>query len=73
MNLWDAAKIVDVNKKTLDDYLLLIKKGYKYGFDFSAHINDKNGVLRAFVKKAKSQAESKMQSNGSHTEDIDDF
>ncbi len=53
LSLDDAAKKVGIAKKTLDDYLLQLRAGRKYGFDFNAHKEDKVGVLRAFVKKQK--------------------
>ena len=50
-SLDQAAKIIDVSKKSLDDYLLQLRLGRKYGFDFNLNKNNKVGVLRAFVKK----------------------
>jgi len=52
-SLADAAKKVKVSKKSLDDYLLQLRFGKKYGFDFEAFKNEKVGVLRKFVKKNK--------------------
>ena len=46
-----AAVIIGIPKKTLDDYLLQIKYAKKYGFEFSQHFNDKIGVLRGFVRE----------------------
>lgn len=51
----DAAAKVNISKKSLDDYLLQIRFGKKYKFNFNDHKNDKVGVLRAFVKKHKNQ------------------
>ena len=53
LSLEDAALKVDVSKKSLDDYLLQLRFGKKYAFDFQAHKYSKVGVLRAFVKKMK--------------------
>lgn len=53
LSLDDAAKKVGIAKKTLDDYLLQLRAGRKYGFDFNTHKEDKVGVLRAFVKAQK--------------------
>ena len=53
LSLEDAAKKVQISKKSLDDYLLQIRLGRKFGFNFNEHYNDKVGVLRAFVKKNK--------------------
>ena len=49
-SLEDAAKKVGVSKKSLDDYLLQLRFGKKYGFDFETNRNEKVGVLRSFVK-----------------------
>lgn len=35
----EGAKLVNISKKTLDDYLSQIKKGKKYGFNFNEHKN----------------------------------
>lgn len=58
-SLEDAATKVGVSKKSLDDYLLQLRFGRRYGFDFSAKRNEKVGALRTFVKqeKAKKKAE----------------
>jgi len=64
MSLEDAAVRVGISKKSLDDYLLQIRFGKKYGFNFNDHYNDKVGVLRAFVKKFKNK--------GSKKADLDD-
>ena len=49
----EAANMIGIAKKTLDDYLLQMRIGMKYGFDFNYHNDDKIGVLRAFVKEKK--------------------
>ncbi|CAD8166748.1 unnamed protein product [Paramecium octaurelia] len=49
--LEEAAQKVNISKKSLDDYLLQIRYGRKFGFNFNEHKNEKVGVLRAFVKK----------------------
>lgn len=54
-SLEDAAAKVGVSKKSLDDYLLQLRFGKKYGFDFQKHRHDKVGVLRSFVKKEKAK------------------
>ena len=55
-SLEDAASKVNVSKKSLDDYLLQLRFGKKYGFNFQEHKNDKVGVLRSFVKSKKNEA-----------------
>ena len=59
-SLEDAADKVGVSKKSLDDYLLQLRFGKKFNFDFESNRNNKVGVLRTFVKerkKAKKEAE----------------
>jgi len=50
-SLEDAAKKVGISKKSLDDYLLQIRYGKKFNFDFQKHKNQGIGILRAFNKK----------------------
>ena len=50
-----AACVVDVPKKSLDHYLLLIKAGSRYGYNFNEHKDKKMGHLSSFVKWAKRQ------------------
>eukprot|EP00826_Nyctotherus_ovalis_P005821 TRINITY_DN11325_c0_g3_i1.p1 TRINITY_DN11325_c0_g3~~TRINITY_DN11325_c0_g3_i1.p1 ORF type:complete len:161 (+),score=57.69 TRINITY_DN11325_c0_g3_i1:227-709(+) len=52
-SLEDAAAVVGIAKKTLDDYLLQLRAGRKYGFDFNMYKDEKVGILRAFVKEKK--------------------
>lgn len=55
--LESAAQEVGIAKKTLDDYLLQIRNGKKYGFNFNDKFNCKIGELRAFVRDEKKKAE----------------
>jgi len=52
--LEEAAGQVGISKKSLDDYLLQLRFGKKFGFNFQEHREDKVGILRAYVKKYKS-------------------
>ena len=54
--LEDAAKKVNITKKSLDDYLLMIRLGRKYKFDFKNNQKEKFGTLRKFVRIAKSKS-----------------
>ena len=38
-SLDQAAKIINISKKSLDDYLLQLRLGRKYGFDFNKNKN----------------------------------
>jgi hypothetical protein len=59
-SLEDAAVIVGISKKSLDDYLLQLRLGRKFGFDFNENKHNKVGVLRTFVKKARNSMEGSM-------------
>ena len=50
MSLEQAAEIVGVSKKSLDDYYSQLRKARTYGFDFSSHKNSMFGIVRKFVK-----------------------
>lgn len=52
-SLEEAAAKVGVSKKSLDDYLLQLRFGKKFGFDFEENKDEKVGVLRLYVKKEK--------------------
>lgn len=49
-NLDVAAYLVQLSRKTLDDYYAQLRKGEMYNFDFQAFKHEKMGVLRKFVK-----------------------
>ena len=51
LTLQEAAALVNLSKKSLDEYLNQIKFGKKYNFDFNKHKNSKVGILRGYVKK----------------------
>jgi hypothetical protein len=53
VSLQEAAKIVGISKKSLDDYYYQLRIGEQNQFDFEAHMDSKIGVLRAFVRKHK--------------------
>ena len=48
-----AAQKVGISKKSLDDYLLQIRYGRKFGFDFEKNQDLKVGALRTFVREAR--------------------
>lgn len=52
-SLDDAAKKVKMSRKTMDDYLLQLRLGKKFGFDFKSHQNSQIGSLRRHVRKIK--------------------
>lgn len=73
-SLEDAATKVGVSKKSLDDYLLQLRFGKKFGFDFEKNKDQKVGILRMFVKKEKdkikgSNKKMKISSKSENDED----
>ena len=52
-SLSEAARLVGLSKKSLDDYLLQIRFGKMLNFDFSAHRNSPIGTLRHHVRTHK--------------------
>ena len=67
-SLEEAAVKIGISKKSLDDYLIQLRIGKMYGFNFNEHKNDKVGILRAFVKKNKPNVNNKYDAY-----DLDDF
>lgn len=49
-SLEEAAEKVGISKKSLDDYMLQLKLGKRYGFDFQKNKDKNVGVLRTFIK-----------------------
>jgi len=54
-SLDEASKIIGISRKSLDDYLLQLRLGRKFGFDFNSNKGEKVGILRSFVKKNRNQ------------------
>ena len=61
--LEQAANKAGISKKSLDDYLIQLRIGKFFNFNFTEHKNDKVGILRAFVKKHKQQYEKEKYKN----------
>ncbi|KRX08872.1 hypothetical protein PPERSA_08976 [Pseudocohnilembus persalinus] len=43
-----AAKVIGMSKKTLEDYSLQIRKAQQRGFSIESHLDEKMGILRRF-------------------------
>ena len=69
-SLDQAAKMVGISKKSLDDYLLQLRLGRKYGFNFNQNKTKKVGILRAFVKRHRAMNQNSMN-NSKIQNDID--
>jgi len=54
--LEDAAEIIGISKKSLDDYLLQLRLGRKFGFDFNLNKHKKVGELRTFVRQEREKS-----------------
>lgn len=48
--LSEAAELIGLSKKTLEDYAYQIQFGYEFNFDFEKNKHLSIGVLRTFVK-----------------------
>lgn len=51
MNLQEAARVVGVSKKSLDDYYCQLRLGEFYSFNFEDRLHERIGSLRSFVKE----------------------
>ena len=49
-SLKNAAQMVELSKKTLDDYFLVLRVGEAHGYNFKANLTKKIGHLRAFIR-----------------------
>ena len=50
LTLLEAASIIGISKKSLDDYYCQLRLGELYHFDYVANIHEKMGVLRSYNK-----------------------
>ena len=60
LSLINAAKEVDVQKKTLDDYYFAIRVGEIHGYDFENNLNKKVGDLREFIRSQPNKVKGKL-------------
>jgi hypothetical protein len=70
LNLQDAAKLVGISKKSLDDYYCQLRLGEFYNFDFYNKLHEKMGVLRSFVKDYKPEKDAKKRQNQKHPKNL---
>lgn len=74
VSLRRGAEIIGVAKKSLDDYLLQLRLGQKYGFNFEKHCNEKIGVLRNYNRVMKKKMkESKFAPGRKRKEEEQDY
>ena len=63
--------MVGISKKSLDDYLLQLRLGRKYGFNFNQNKTKKVGILRAFVKNHRAKANKNDTGNNNYKNNND--
>ena len=51
ISLKNAAKMVNLSKKTLDDYFLAFRVAEHYGYDMSENMDKKIGHMRNFIRQ----------------------
>jgi len=74
VSLQEAAKMVGLPKKSLDDYYYQLRLGEKYDFDFRVHLFDRIGVLRTYLKALKHSSKlDKTEKHPKRLKIIDDF
>jgi hypothetical protein len=61
--LEEAATIVGISKKSLDDYLLQIRCGNDHGYNFESYKEEKVGHLRKYVKREKENEKKHMKTH----------
>ena len=50
LSLKNAAKLMGMSKKTLDDYFLIFRYGEIHGYNFESNLFKKMGHLRNYIK-----------------------
>jgi len=67
LSLGEAANKVGVPRKSLDDYLLMMKHAKTNGFDFQANLEQRFGIVRNFVKKVKASKKNFDNTNANNS------
>ena len=60
LSLKNAAEVVGISKKTLDDFFLVIRVGEVHGYNFQENLTKKIGHLRAFIKSQKQKIKGRL-------------
>lgn len=50
-SLEEAAKSIGIPRKSLDDYLFVLRRARELDFDFERNLKFRFGIVRAFVRK----------------------
>ena len=59
-SLIDAAKLVGISKKSLDDYFLVLRTGVIHDYDYAGNLNLGMGDLRAYIKQRETKVKGKL-------------
>ena len=59
-SLIDAAKLIGISKKSLDDYFLVLRVGGIHDYDYAGNLTQGMGDLRAFIKQKESKVSGKL-------------
>lgn len=59
-NLTNAAKVVGISKKSLDDYFLVLRVGEILGYDFEGNLHNMMGDLRNFIRLQNAKVTGKL-------------
>jgi hypothetical protein len=70
LNLQEAAKLVGISKKSLDDYYCQLRLAEFYNFDFYENLDQKMGVLRSYIKNYRPERENKRRQNDKHPKNL---
>lgn len=70
VNLQEAARMLGVSKKSLDDYYCQLRLAEQFGFDFQQNLHQKMGVLRSFVKERKGEEERQQHRPMKHPKNL---
>jgi hypothetical protein len=62
-NLTNAAKVVGISKKSLDDYFLVLRVGEILGYDFQNNLRNMMGDLRNFIRAQEEKVTGKLGKN----------
>ena len=60
-SLIEAAKLVGISKKSLDDYFLVLRVGVIHGYDYASGLVEGMGDLRAFIKQKETKVSGKLR------------
>jgi hypothetical protein len=60
-SLIQAAKLIGISKKSLDDYYLVLRVGEIQGYDFAGNLSHRMGELRNFLRSKPRKISGKLK------------